>query len=91
MSFAPDKVDEFLKIFSESKSYIRNFNGCRHLELLNDAEHSNVFFTYSHWDSQNDLDNYRDSELFGSVWPKTKILFNAKAEAWSLVQHTILN
>jgi (4S)-4-hydroxy-5-phosphonooxypentane-2,3-dione isomerase len=90
MSFEPDKVKQFLSIFEQSKSLIRNFKGCVHLELLNDADHPNIFFTYSIWESQAELDKYRDSDLFGNVWPKTKTLFNAKPEAWSLNRHTII-
>ena len=84
MTFHPDEVINFLKIFNSSKEYIRNMEGCTHLELLNDINTSNVFFTYSHWLTENDLNNYRKSELFKSVWGKTKILFAAKAEAWSV-------
>jgi hypothetical protein len=30
------------------------------------------------------LETYRHSELFKEVWSKTKPLFNAKPEAWSV-------
>ncbi|MDO9185139.1 MAG: antibiotic biosynthesis monooxygenase family protein [Bacteroidia bacterium] len=84
MNFKPDAVTDFLKIFDASKQYIRNMEGCTHLELLNDISSPTVFFTYSHWQTENDLNNYRNSELFEGVWRKTKILFAAKAEAWSV-------
>lgn len=84
MNFKPDAVTDFLKIFDESKQYIRNMEGCTHLELLNDISSPTIFFTYSHWQTENDLNNYRNSELFAGVWGETKILFAAKAEAWSL-------
>lgn len=90
MSFQPDKVNDFLKIFNESKNKIRSSKGCTRLELLNDVEQKNIFFTYSYWETAEDLNNYRGSELFGSVWPGTKLLFNAKPEAWSVEQHTII-
>lgn len=84
MNFKPDAVTDFLKIFDASKQYIRNMEGCTHLELLNDISSPTIFFTYSHWQTENDLNNYRNSELFEGVWGKTKILFAAKAEAWSV-------
>lgn len=84
MTFKPDSVTDFLKIFDASKLYIRNMEGCTHLELLNDISSPTIFFTYSHWETENDLNNYRNSELFEGVWGKTKILFAAKAEAWSV-------
>jgi heme-degrading monooxygenase HmoA len=43
--------------------------------------------TYSIWDSEEALNNYRDSELFGELWPKIKPWFAAKAEAWSVKTH----
>ena len=90
MTFKPEHVPAFLEVFEQSKSRIRNFDGCRHLELLNDIDQPNIYFTYSHWDSQAHLNAYRDSELFGDVWPRTKTLFAARPEAWSVTQKHIL-
>lgn len=84
MSFEPAKIEEFLANFETVKTKIRNFEGCNFLELYRDQNNTNVFFTYSYWDSENDLDNYRHSDLFKGVWKNTKILFNAKPEAWSV-------
>ncbi len=84
MSFEAHSIEKFLNIFEENKTYIRGFNGCEFLELYRDKNHSNIFFTYSYWKSEADLENYRHSELFNSVWSKTKVLFNAKPEAWSV-------
>ena len=90
MTFQPEKTTEFQMIFEESKQLIRNMNGCSHLELLNDINEPNIFFTYSYWDSETDLNNYRNSDVFANVWAKTKILFSAKPEAWSVQQKAIL-
>jgi len=84
MTFDPEKVNDFLKVFEESKNKIRNFEGCTHLDLLQDIDHKNIYFTYSHWHSPEHLHNYRYSELFISTWAKTKNLFSGKPEAWSL-------
>jgi len=82
----PEKVTEFLSVFDASKQLIRNMPGCTHLELLNDINSPSIFFTYSYWNSENDLNKYRDSDLFKTVWSQTKILFDAKPEAWSVEQ-----
>jgi quinol monooxygenase YgiN len=84
MTFEPSKVNDFIKVFDASKERIRNFEGCSHLKLLNDVNASNIFFTYSHWESEDHLNAYRNSELFKSTWAQTKVLFVAKAEAWSV-------
>lgn len=84
MSFKEDSVEKFLSIFETNKEYIRNFKGCEFLELYRDKNQSNIFFTYSYWNSEDHLENYRNSALFKSVWAETKTLFNAKPEAWSV-------
>ena len=84
MSFYPENIPAFLDIFENSKEKIRNREGCRLLELYSDQQNPNVYFTYSHWESEKDLNAYRKSELFGDVWPNTKKLFDKKPEAWSV-------
>jgi len=84
MSFAESNIDEFLSTFNQNKEHIRHFEGCSFLELYRDKQHPNVFFTYSYWETETDLENYRQSDLFKNVWAKTKPLFNAKPEAWSV-------
>lgn len=84
MTFKPEEVPTFLALFEKNKKLIASFEGCTHLELLNDVNSSNIFFTYSKWNGENFLENYRNSELFASVWKQTKVLFAEKAEAWSV-------
>ena len=84
MSFEKNKIDVFLENFNSNKEKIRNFEGCNSLKLLRDKNNTNTFFTYSYWQSEKHLEAYRNSELFKSVWGKTKILFNNKPEAWSV-------
>lgn len=84
MSFAEENITEFLANFEEKKQFIRDFEGCNFLELYRDKNNTNVFFTYSYWNTEADLENYRHSDLFKGVWAKTKPLFNAKPEAWSV-------
>jgi len=84
MSFEPSKVEEFLGHFETHKKQIRAFVGCQLLELYRDRNQKHVFFTYSFWDSEDHLENYRQSELFKNVWSKTKPLFNDKPEAWTV-------
>jgi (4S)-4-hydroxy-5-phosphonooxypentane-2,3-dione isomerase len=84
MEFQPEQVESFLEHFETIKTYIRNFPGCRHLELYRDKNNSNIFFTYSKWEQESDLENYRNSSLFKEVWSVTKPRFAKKAEAWSV-------
>lgn len=84
MSFHSEHIETFLANFDQKKEYIRKSSDCRLLELYRGQQDSNIFFTYSYWDSEEDLNNYRHSELFKGVWAETKVLFNDKPEAWSV-------
>lgn len=86
LTFHPEDTQTFLDdVFEPSKKLIRAFPGCLHMELLRHTEQSNVLFTFSIWDSEAALENYRQSDLFRNTWAKTKALFAEKAEAWSMV------
>lgn len=84
MSFQPEKIEIFLNNFERKKTFIRKSPGCRLLELYRDKTNPDVFFTYSYWDKEEDLENYRNSELFKSIWAETKVFFNDKPLAWSV-------
>lgn len=84
MGFHKENVDTFQAIFDDKKEKIRSNNGCQLLELYRDKNDPTIFFTYSYWEAEQDLENYRNSELFKSVWAETKALFNKKPEAWSV-------
>jgi len=84
MTFREEEVQPFLTMFDSKKEFIRHFPGCTHLELQKDYSNPCVFATYSLWNSEDDLNNYRHSELFAEVWAETKAKFAAKPVAFSL-------
>jgi quinol monooxygenase YgiN len=84
MKFKAENCNEFQELFNKYHSKIAGFKNCISVELLRDINDPTIFFTYSKWENESDLNNYRESELFKSVWSQTKALFEEKAEAWSV-------
>jgi len=84
MTFHEDKIEDFLTNFHQVKEKIRNTTGISLLELYQDINNPCIFFTYSYWNEEQDLENYRNSDLFKEVWSYTKTLFKDKPEAWSV-------
>ncbi|MFN8164792.1 MAG: antibiotic biosynthesis monooxygenase family protein [Bacteroidia bacterium] len=84
MTFLPEKTGEFEEIFRSSGPKIREFPGCHGVELLKDLNNPSIYMTFSTWDEAESLEKYRQSRLFKDTWQKTKVLFSAPAEAWSL-------
>lgn len=84
MTFKPEHIEDFRSYFSSIKNKVAGQPGCHGVKLLEEIGETGVFFTYSVWDSVDDLNAYRHTELFGQVWPKVKNWFGAKAEAWSV-------
>ncbi len=90
MTFREDVIYTFKDFFEERKEKIRTFEGCKHLELWQDAVHKNIFFTYSLWNSEQSLMHYRNSAFFKDTWQHTKLLFESKAEAYSIHQLVVM-
>ena len=88
LTLHPQKTKEFLVLFDSASPHIRAFEGCEHLELLQNSIYPNMVTTYSHWQSKESLEHYRKSELFISTWAKTKALFAAppKATSYTLIR-----
>lgn len=83
LTIKPEEIANFRKNFDVVKTQIVSFNGCTHLELLEEVSKKGVYFTYSIWNSESDLEVYLRSGLFSATWQSVKPLFAAKAEAWS--------
>jgi hypothetical protein len=86
LTFKPENVSSFLQLFDTVKQHIASFPGCDGVKLYRDLHHDNVYFTYSHWDTDQSLQAYRQSALFDDTWTKTKALFGDKPQAWSLIE-----
>tara|TARA_R110000868_G_scaffold131418_2_gene341450 strand:+ start:834 stop:1130 length:297 start_codon:yes stop_codon:yes gene_type:complete len=84
LSFHEEKIPAFLENFESIKDRIRLAPGNKLLELYQDKNNKSIFFTYSYWETEADLENYRNSAFFDEVWTFTKKLFNDKPEAWSV-------
>lgn len=84
MEFQPERINEFLAFFDTVKLKVNTFPGCYGMKLYQDVDRPEIVMTYSHWESENALNLYRDSVTFGEIWPNIKPWFAAKPEAWSV-------
>lgn len=91
MQFKPEKTAEFLHMFDEIKHDIRRFDGCEHLELMQDYDDPNGFSTYSKWHDTQALNAYLNSSLFDGIWAQTKTMFSTRPMAFSLKSNQIVD
>lgn len=84
LTFKPEYRNHFLQIVADYKDRIRGYEGCGGVDFLHDRLNPNIFFTYSRWMLPENLEHYRESELFQEVWTQVKQWFDAKPEAWSV-------
>jgi len=85
LTFPIENTEKFAEIFHASKDRIAQFDGCLSVEIMKDHNDPQVYYTYSKWDSQNHLDEYRKSAFFKETWTNTKALFSARALAFSMI------
>ncbi len=83
LTLDPNHLDDFINHFETVKDKINRFPGCLGMQLLLDKKTKGILFTYSEWENEEALNNYRNSELFGQIWPTVKQWFISKPEAWS--------
>ncbi|MCU0418698.1 MAG: antibiotic biosynthesis monooxygenase [Cyclobacteriaceae bacterium] len=90
MQFTEQGVEEFLAIFNRHQHAIRHFPGCLHLELWRAVDDEGCFVTYSHWQRAEDLEHYRTSDLFATVWGQVKTLFRERPQAFSVERDRVV-
>lgn len=83
MKFRNEEISTFINIYFDTCELIKQFEGCQHVELLQDIHDPSILSTLSIWNDENSLKLYRDSALFRSTWTKVKALFDATPQAHS--------
>lgn len=83
MHFQDEHINDFKQLFTERKDKIRHFPGCTFLELWQDQHQPGIFYTYSIWQHENDLEQYRQSPIFQDTWQTVKQWFADKPMAFS--------
>lgn len=84
LTIDPEKINYFFDEIIPYQAKIRQQPGCTYLEFFKDINHNGIIFTYSNWEKEEDLNNYRQTELFDTAWSMAKKLFVGKPEAWSI-------
>jgi len=87
LTFQEEKTADFLRFFDTINQVVNTFPGCQGMKLIQNIHTPNIIMTYSHWDSEEALNNYRDSDTFGNVWSTIKPWFGGKPEAWSMEEY----
>ena len=83
LTLHPERVADFRDHFRQVAPLIRQQPGCAHLELWRDADYPSVMITHSHWQHDDDLQAYRQSDLFRDAWQAVKPMFAARPQAFS--------
>ena len=86
MTFQPEKCTDFEGLYDSVCQKIMSMPGCTSLSLKHDANQPNVYYTLSHWNSEESLQAYRHSELFKQTWARTKAMFADAPQAFSLIE-----
>ncbi|MFM7216563.1 MAG: putative quinol monooxygenase [Bacteroidota bacterium] len=84
MQFREEAEADFLSVFRNAEPHIRSFPGCLSLEIYKEKHVPSTFFTLSTWESEENLEQYRNSALFSATWSATKKLFSGPPSAWTL-------
>ena len=84
MHFKEEFISRFRALFAERKARILNFPGCVSLELYQDGANASIWYTWSTWENEADLEAYRQYALFRETWQEVKQGFQKPAQAFTL-------
>ncbi len=87
LEFQSERIEEFLTFFETIKHVVNNFPGCYGMKLYRDVDQPTIVMTYSHWENEDALNEYRKSGEFSKIWPTIKPWFSAPPQAWSVKAH----
>ena len=76
-----ESLKDFETIFTERNPYLNKVEGCHRVELVKNPDIEFGYSTISLWDSEETLNNYRNSDYFSQTWKMLKPLFSSKAKA----------
>lgn len=91
LNFFSEKIETAEKHLTAIAPKVRAMQGCTFLEISQDIHNPANWTTYSHWDSELDLNAYRQSDTFKTFWGEIKPLFAKPAIAWSSHPQIILS
>jgi len=95
MTIRSEERERFIQLFEIHREAISSMPGCQSLQIFHDLDSTCVFFTVSNWQTDDHLQQYRNSMVFKSLWPEVKSLFQSSAEAWTVNEipspHSIIN
>ncbi len=79
-----NRSERFKELFYASKPEILKFAGCQQVDLFVDKNDTNIYYTHSLWDTEEHLNDYRESKFFEGTWREVKKLFADKPQAFSM-------
>ena len=82
MSLHSKFIADFQTMFDEKKSKIRATAGCQLLELYQDKNNPEIFFTYSYWNNESDLENLIEPEQWRTYTSKRRFCQKIKCSIW---------
>jgi quinol monooxygenase YgiN len=79
----PDSSTAFERLYRASAPRVRQRPGCLAVYLLRHPDDEDTYVTLSLWQDAASLETYRESNVFGEIWPQVKALLRAPASARS--------
>jgi heme-degrading monooxygenase HmoA len=84
LSFIDAYYLKFEEKFPAIQQIVLSSKGCNKVHLLK-SDQPGIYFTYSIWDDEILLNQYRNSSTFKEIWKEFKLHFKDDAQAWTTV------
>ncbi len=84
MTLKEAHVDSFKKRIPIISIEVRRVSGCMHNDIFRDKNKDNVFYSYTIWNSEEDIEKYLNSQYYKEIWNDLWDYFKIEPQAWKI-------
>lgn len=78
------KIDTFKLFMKNLRNEKLRLKGCLHFDYFHEKKNKNIYYTYTIWENEKHLNQYKKSELFKKVISTLNSLSIEEPRAWTI-------
>lgn len=84
MTVKEQYIDSFRKRVPVISNEVRRVSGCMHNDIFRDRNNDNIFYSYTIWSSEEDIERYLKSMYYKEIWGDIWDYFKKEPMAWKI-------
>ena len=77
-------INSFIKRIPIISNEVRRVSGCIHNDIFRDKMKENIFYSYTIWNSDEDIEKYLGSQYYKDIWGDLWDYFEGTPKSWKI-------